>query len=160
MQVLLQNELTMLRIRTTTTEMIVTPEKEYYLIAVQKTSHAPDPAWSEAPMHPNLLYHPNDLHCCWNHIMFWTIKNSLFFRGWAFINVHPLSSTQHSYTSIELLVLYKGQATTTQLGYLNGISTLRSLLGFSICFGSEGFSICFRAGHEDQESWNKILPLT
>jgi hypothetical protein len=43
-QVLLQNELTMLRIRTTTTEMIVTPEKDYYLIAVQKTSHAPDPA--------------------------------------------------------------------------------------------------------------------
>ncbi|CAK9874787.1 unnamed protein product [Sphagnum jensenii] len=39
-----KNELTMLRIRTTTTEMIVTPEKEYYLIAVQKTSHAPDPA--------------------------------------------------------------------------------------------------------------------
>lgn len=37
-----QNPLTMFRLRTNTTEVIVTPDEEHYLIAVQKVSHAAD----------------------------------------------------------------------------------------------------------------------
>lgn len=36
----IQNPLTMLRIRTTTSEIIVTPDDEFFLIALQRTSHA------------------------------------------------------------------------------------------------------------------------
>ncbi|KAG0588192.1 hypothetical protein KC19_2G223700 [Ceratodon purpureus] len=36
------NPLTMFRLRTNTTEVIVTPDENYYLIAVQKVSHAAD----------------------------------------------------------------------------------------------------------------------